>query len=255
MARIISFANQKGGVGKTTSAINFAAALAESGKRVLLCDFDPQGNATTGVGIRKKSIRSSVYSMISEDKKASEIILPTSFNGLSILPSSIELAGADIILSEEKRREFYLADRLDVVNDFDVIIIDCPPALGLLTINALCASDYLVIPMQCEYFALEGLSQLTMTLNRVKKMYKPSLELGGILFTMYDGRLNLSIQVAREVQKHFPGKAFRTTVPRSVRVSEAPSHGMPVLFYDKNCKASMSYREAAAEMSARFNIT
>jgi len=252
MAYTISFANQKGGVGKTTSAINFAAALSETGKRVLLCDFDPQGNATTGVGIKKKQISGSAFNLIQDKANASDLIVKTKFDNLWILPSSMELAGADIILAEEKRREFVLSDKLNVKDDFDFIIIDCPPSLGLLTINALCASDALVIPMQCEYFALEGLSQLTVTFNRIKKMYKPTLKLAGILFTMYDGRLNLSLQIVKEVKKYFPGKSFSMTIPRSVRVSEAPSHGTPVIFYDNNCKASKAYREAAAELLTRI---
>ena len=252
MAEIISFANQKGGVGKTTSAINIAACLAQRGAKVLLCDFDPQGNATTGVGIKKKQVTLSSYNMISESVPASSVTVKAKIPGLSVIPSSIDLAGADLILANEQRREFKLYDLLDNAEEFDYVFIDCPPSLGLLTLNALCASDHVIIPMQCEYFALEGLSQLTLTLQRVKKLYKPSLDLLGILLTMFDGRLNLSVQVAREISRHFPGKAFTVTVPRSVRVSEAPSHGEPVVLYDPSCKASHAYKEVTEELCRRL---
>ncbi|MEA4832240.1 MAG: ParA family protein [Oscillospiraceae bacterium] len=256
-AKIFSMANQKGGVGKTTCAINIAAALGILKRRVLLLDFDPQGNCSTGMGVLKKNSGVSSFDIVSGAAEASQAIRGTKFEGVDIIPATMELAGAELLISDRNRREFVLSDALDkamVKEKYDAVIIDCPPSLGLLTLNAMVCSDMIIVPMQCEYFALEGLSQLTYTLNKVQKLYNPSLSLGGVILTMYDGRLNLSIQVAREVQRFFPGKVFKSTIPRGVRVSEAPSFGQPVVYYDRNCKPSSAYLEIAREMISKFKI-
>jgi chromosome partitioning protein len=248
---VISFANQKGGVGKTTSAINVASALGTCGKKVLLCDMDPQSNATSGVGIKKQEVSASVYDVIIGQISAQNAIVKTKFENLWLLPSNINLAGAEIELVEEEAetRVSRLKTALEkIVGDYDYIIVDCPPSLGILTLNALNASDYVIVTMQCEYFALEGLSQLTHTLAQVKKIYNPKIELGGILITMFDGRLNLTIQVLDDLKKYFPDKIFKSPVPRTVRLSEAPSHGMPINYYDKFSKASASYLSIAQEI-------
>jgi len=251
MTKILAFANQKGGVGKTTSAINVAASLGHLGKKVLLVDLDPQGNCTSGVGIDKDQVSLSSYEMLLEEKTPKECSIETGFPGLWCIPATIGLAGAEISLSAVSSRESILKKALAQTTEFDYIILDCPPSLGLLTLNGLCAAQEVIVPMQCEFFALEGLSQLMYTVNLVKKMYNPALELGGVILTMYDGRLNLSLAVAAEIKKYFPDRVFRTTVPRNVRLSEAPSHGKPVLYYDKHSKGAQSYLEIARELEKR----
>lgn len=249
--RIIAFANQKGGVGKTTSAVNIAACVASLGKRVLLADFDPQGNASSGVGVDKNGENNTVYDVIMGTNPY-EAIVKTEFEGLDCLPASMSLAGAELEIADEEHREAKLKTALDMLrNDYDFMFIDCPPSLGLLTINALCAADGVIIPMQCEYFALEGLSQFMKTMTIVRKMYNPKLTLDGVVVTMFDGRLNLSLQVLEEIKKHFPGKLFRTPVPRNVRLSEAPSYGMPIKYYDKHSKGAAAYDDIAAELVLR----
>lgn len=248
---IISFANQKGGVGKTTSAINVASSLGILGKKVLLCDMDPQSNASSGVGLKKQDVKLSAYNILIGKNEVEEVIVKTDYQNLWLLPASIELAGAEIELIEEEAtvRVSRLKDALrKIEHQYDYIIIDCPPTLGILTLNALNACDYVIVTMQCEYFALEGLSQLTNTMRQVKKVYNPNIELGGILLTMFDGRLNLTIQVLDDVKKFFPDKIFKTPVPRTVRLSEAPSYGMPINYYDKTSKATDSYLSIANEI-------
>ncbi len=251
MTKILAFANQKGGVGKTTSAINVAASLGALGKKVLLVDLDPQGNCTSGVGLDKDKVQISSYEVLLEGKTIAEATQKTPFQGLWCVPATMNLAGAEIGLSAVAAREAVLKKALSGVTDYDYILMDCPPSLGLLTLNGLCAAQGVIVPMQCEYFALEGLSQLMYTVSIVKKMYNPALELSGVILTMYDGRLNLSLAVAAEIRKYFPGQIFRTTVPRNVRLSEAPSHGKPVLYYDKNSKGALAYLEIARELEKR----
>lgn len=247
---VLAFANQKGGVGKTTSAINLAASLGMLGKRALLVDFDPQGNATSGVGIEKSGDNSAYDLLLGANPYA--CIAKTAFENLDVLPSDISLAGAELELVDEKDRQYKLKHALDSLrNDYDYMLIDCPPSLGLLTVNALSAADGVVVPMQCEYFALEGLSQLTLTISQIKRLYNPRLELVGVIIAMYDGRLNLSVQVLEEIKKHFPGKLFKTPVPRNVRLSEAPSFGMPAIYFDKNSKGAAAYRDIASELVSR----
>ena len=252
---VISFANQKGGVGKTTSAINVASALGSLGKKVLLCDMDPQSNASSGVGLKKQDVTVSVYDVLIGRNEPQEVIVRTNYKNLWLLPANIELAGAEIELVEEEAaiRVSRLKNAFEkVMQDYDYIIVDCPPSLGILTLNSLNASDYVIVTMQCEYFALEGLTQLTNTLGRIKKVYNPKIELGGIIITMYDGRLNLTSQVLDELKKYFPDKIFKTPVPRTVRLSEAPSYGMPINYYDKNSKATDSYLEIAKEIMQKI---
>jgi len=251
MTKILAFANQKGGVGKTTSAINVAASLGYLGKEVLLIHLDPQGNCTSGVGIDKDRVTLSSYEVLLEGAKIAEAAQKTRFKGLSCVPATMNLAGAEIGLSAVSARESVLKGALREVKGYDYIIMDCPPSLGLLTLNGLVAAEEVIVPMQCEYFALEGLSQLLYTVNLVKKMYNPALDLGGVILTMYDGRLNLSLAVAAEIRKFFPDRIFRNTVPRNVRLSEAPSHGKPVLYYDKNSKGAAAYLEIARELEER----
>lgn len=249
MGKVIAVANQKGGVGKTTSTVNLAAALGDSGKRVLLVDADPQGNATSGLGINKRSVSKSIYDLLIGDGTAKETIVPTNYKNLDILPANISLAGAEIELVDSDGRETRLKKGfLPIRYDYDFILIDCPPSLGLLTLNALTAADTVLIPAQCEYFALEGLSQLIATVRTVKRLYNPGIDIEGVLLTMYDGRLNLTMQVVSEIKKYFPRKVYKTVIPRNVRISEAPSYGQPVLYYDKNSKGSEAYRELAAEI-------
>ncbi len=248
--RITAFANQKGGVGKTTSAVNIAASVGALGKKVLLCDFDPQGNASSGVGVEKNAELSTYDVLLGTNPY--EIIRKTDYEGLDVMPASINLAGAELEIADEQRREYKLKNVLDTLrHEYDYIFIDCPPSLGLLTINALCAADGVIVPMQCEYFALEGLSQLSQTISIVRKKYNPSLELDGIVITMFDGRLNLSLQVLEEIKRYFPGKIYRTPVPRNVRLSEAPSYGMPVRYYDKSSKGAAAYNDIAKEITER----
>ena len=248
---IIAFANQKGGVGKTTSAINVAASLGIFGKKVLLCDLDPQSNATSGVGINKKNVSLSIYDVIIGRCTINQAVLKTQYDNLWVLPSNINLAGAEIEFVEDSPSErfFKFKNTVSIVEEeYDYIIIDCPPSLGILTVNALCGSDYVIVPMQCEFFALEGLAQITNTIRQVKKAYNPKIDIAGILITMYDGRLNLSVQVLDELKKFFPEKILKTLVPRTIRLAEAPSRGMPIYYYDKMSKANECYMELAKEI-------
>lgn len=257
MGKIIAFANQKGGVGKTTTAINLAAALFECGKHVLLCDFDPQGNATSGFGVDPRSLKTSVYNLIvSDGLTADEVKKATvSTKWVDLIGANVNLAGAELDLIGMENREYRLRDVLALVKDeYDFIFIDCPPSLGLLTLNCLCAADSFLVPLQCEYYALEGLSQLMQTVRMVKKKMNPALALEGVLLTMFDGRTNLSIQVVEEVKKHFPGEVFSSVVPRNVRLSEAPSHGKPITDYDRMCRGAEAYLSLADEILRKNNL-
>lgn len=247
MARIIAVVNQKGGVGKTTTAVNLTAALTQLGQRVLLCDFDPQANATSGLGVNKKTVSHTVYDMIINDVSPEKCVIPTKFG--SVIPSGAALAGATVELIGIERREYRLKDCLVRLKPaYDWIFIDCPPSLELLTLNALCAADGILIPVQCEYYALEGLSDLMATLRAVKRRLNPRLEIFGVLMTMFDGRTNFSAQVAQEVRRHFPGKVFTNAIPRNVRLAEAPSHGLPVTAYDRASRGAAAYLAAAQEI-------
>ena len=250
--KIIAFANQKGGVGKTTSAVNIASSLAAKKYGVLLVDCDPQGNATSGLGIRKKSSSGSVYDVIIGRSKAADMICSTTVKNLSVLPSSMDLVGAEIELIDMKDREARLRAALEQVRDsYDFIIIDCPPSLGLLTLNCLAAADGVVIPLLCEFYSLEGISQLTQTIRHVKSRVNPSLELIGVLVNMYDGRLTLTVQVMEEIKRYFGAKLFARPVPRNVKLSEAPSYGVPIDIYDKYSKGARAYEEVTEELIRR----
>lgn len=239
---VLVFANQKGGVGKTTSAVNIAAGVGALGKKVLLLDSDPQCNASSAVGILRRRSSASVYDVLIGRANVKEAVVKTGFKGLDVLPSSSSLAGAEFELADLDRRERRLADAIDgIKGDYDYIMIDCPPSLGLLTVNALVAGDGVIIPMQCEYFALEGLSQITSTISKIRKLYNPALALSGIIFTMYNGRLNLSLQIVDEIKKYYKDKILLPPVPRSVRISEAPSHGKPIQYYDRYSKGAEAY--------------
>ncbi len=253
MAYIISFANQKGGVGKTTSAVNIAAALGFRGKRVLLIDMDPQGNTTSGVGVGKRDLKHTMYEVLLGQCSVKDAIIPTKFTNLAIIPANISLAAAEFDLVDMPERQYRLKKTLAAVsNDYDVVIIDCPPSLGILTINSLAASAGVIIPMQCEYFALEGLSQLMLTIRKIKQLYNRSLEITGILLTMYNPRLNLTVQVVGELKKYYADKLFRTPILRNVKLSEAPSFGTPIIYHDKNSKGAQCYREVADEILTRI---
>ncbi len=248
--KIIAVANQKGGVGKTTSVVNLASCLAEAGKKVLLVDLDPQGNATSGCGINKRQIKASLYQVLIGETTSESAVTQTKFKNLWILPSNMDLAGAEVELVEMENREQCLKNAMSqpFSVDFDYVLIDCPPSLGLLTLNALVCAHTVLIPIQCEFYALEGLSQLTNTIRQVRRLYNPTLDIEGILITMYDGRLNLTTQVLAEVKKYFAGKIFKTVIPRNVRISEAPSHGEPINYYDKHAKGTVAYRDLAKEV-------
>ena len=251
MGKIIAVVNQKGGVGKTTSAVNLTAALTEEGKKVLLCDFDPQANGTSGLGLDKRKLKKSVYDVIINDMPAKEAIVSTKFG--DVLPSVADLAGAAVELISMDSPNMRLKAALSEIKDqYDVIFIDCPPSLELLSINALAAADSILIPVQCEYYALEGLADLMNTLRLVKKRINPQLEIFGVALTMFDGRTNFSAQVAQEVRKHFPGKVFATVIPRNVRLAEAPSHGLPVGAYDKSSRGAVAYRNMAVEIISKL---
>ena len=249
MGKIIAIANQKGGVGKTTTAVNLAAAIGAQDKSVLLVDADPQGNATSGLGVNKRSVVRSVYQLLTGEADFEECVIETQYPGVSIIPSSIDLAGAELELVDAERREYRLREALlQHKKDYDFILIDCPPSLGLLTLNGLNACDSILIPIQCEYYALEGLSQLMSSVRSVKRLYNPYIEIEGVLVTMYDSRLNLTLQVVDEVKRFFPSKVFSTVVPRTVRISEAPSYGKPIKYYDAHSKGALAYDSLAEEV-------
>lgn len=248
MSKIVSVANQKGGVGKTTSVINLVSALGAMGQKCLLVDIDPQGNSTSGLGINKREIQLSTYELLIGQERASQARIQTEFQNVDLLPSSIQLAAAEIELVEIPERTMKLRQTLAPLREeYDYIMIDCPPSLGLITLNAFAASDSIIVPIQCEYYALEGLSQLIATVRQVKRLYNPTIEIEGVLLTMYDSRLNLTGQVVDEVKKYFPNKVYRTVIPRNVRLSEAPSFGMPAIYFDRNSKGAVAYRELAEE--------
>ncbi len=249
VGKVIAIANQKGGVGKTTTSVNLSACLAHIGKKVLLIDTDPQGNATSGVGVNKGDVHSCIYDILIDDVDVNKVILATKVENLDIIPATISLAGAEIELVSTISREVRMKRALqNVRNEYDYIIIDCPPSLGLLTLNALTASDSILIPVQCEYYALEGLSQLLSTIRLVQKHLNSSLEIDGVLLTMFDARTNLGIQVIEEVKKYFQDKVYKTIIPRNVRLSEAPSHGEPIIVYDARSRGAEVYLELAKEV-------
>lgn len=246
MSRIIAIANQKGGVGKTTTCVNLACALKMKGKRVLLVDCDPQGNSTSGMGVDKNSTPGA-YELLIKKADTLDCIRHTPYG--DVIPSNKELSGASVELVRQEKREFVLKNALQMVyNDYDYIFIDCPPSLELLTLNALCAADSVLIPVQCEYYALEGLSDLMTTMRAVKRRLNPRIDIFGVVLTMYDGRTNFSAQVAEEVRRHFPGKVFATAIPRNVRLCEAPSHGLPVFAYDRYSRGAQAYLALAEEI-------
>lgn len=247
MGKIFAVVNQKGGVGKTTTAVNLTAALTEAGKKVLLCDFDPQANATSGLGVDKRKTNLSVYDVVINETPAAEAVVKTPYG--DVLPSSADLAGAAVELLSLPDPNYRLRNALNRLRDqYDVIFIDCPPSLELLTVNSLAAADGILVPVQCEYYALEGLADLMTTLRLIKKRINPALEIFGVALTMFDGRTNFSTQVAQEVRRHFPGKVFATVIPRNIRLAEAPSHGLPVTVYDKSSRGAVSYRAMAEEI-------
>ena len=251
MGKILAVVNQKGGVGKTTTAVNLTATLTDLGKKVLLCDFDPQANASSGLGVDKRKIKHSVYDVIINGVAVKDAIVNTKFG--DVLPSHADLAGAAVELLTMENPNYRLLDALkQVQEEYDLIFIDCPPSLELLTLNGLCASDGILVPVQCEYYALEGLSDLMATLRAVKKRANPRLEIFGVALTMFDGRTNFSTQVAQEVRRHFPGKVFGTVIPRNVRLAEAPSHGLPVTTYDKHSRGAVAYKAMAEEIKAKL---
>lgn len=255
MGRIIAIANQKGGVGKTTTAINLSASLAEAGQKILAVDFDPQGNATSGLGFEKGYLDKTVYEVLMGDIPVEEAIIADVQENLDVLPSDVDLSGAEIELLDVENKESVLKGVLDPIKDqYEFIVIDCPPSLSLLTINALVAADTVIVPIQCEYYALEGLSQILQTVDLIKKKLNPKLELEGVVFTMYDARTNLSLEVVESVKGHLNRNIYKTIIPRNVRLAEAPSHGMPINLYDSRSTGAESYRMLAAEVISRGEV-
>jgi len=250
---VIAVTNQKGGVGKTTTSINLSYCLAQAGHRVLLVDFDPQGNATSGLGIDKTKLESTVLDVVQKGKAISDVVLSTNYKNLSLVPATPQLANAEVELAKADKRFTRLRDALVGYDGYDYIIIDSPPSLSLLTVNGLIAANYVLLPVQAEFYALEGLGQLLETIQLIRKGMNPTLELIGVLVTMLDSRTTLSVQVQNEVKKHFPGKVFDTAIPRNVRIAEAPSHGEPVGAYDKWCKGARAYKALAKEVAARID--
>ncbi len=253
MTTVISVTNQKGGVGKTTSSVNIAYYLAKMGKKTLLIDFDPQGNATSGLGYDKQSLEGTMTDVILETKELVDIILPTNHKNLSIAPATSHLANTEVELAQASRRFTRLKNAIGTLNQYDYIIIDSPPSLSLLTVNGLIAAKYVLLPVQAEFYALEGLGQLLETMKLVRKSMNPTLDLLGVLPTMVDGRTTLSGQVHEEIKKHFPGKVFKTTIPRNIRLAEAPSHGLPVGAYDKFSKGARAYKAVTKEVIQRVS--
>lgn len=252
MSRIIAVANQKGGVGKTTTAINLSACLAEKNKKVLTLDMDPQGNTTSGLGVDKNQAENTVYELILDESELSDCIYSSVMENLSVIPSNINLSGAEIELIGFENKEYLLKSKLDMIKDnYDYIIIDCPPSLNLLTINAMTAADSVIVPIQCEYYALEGLSQLIHTIDLIKERLNPKLEIEGVVFTMYDARTNLSLQVVENVKENLDTTIYKTIIPRNVRLAEAPSHGKPINVYDSRSTGAESYRLLAQEVIDR----
>lgn len=255
MGRIIAVANQKGGVGKTTTAINLSACLAEKGKKVLTIDMDPQGNTTSGLGIEKDEVENTVYELLLDECTIKECMIQTEIDDLVVIPANVNLTGAEIELLGVQDKEFILKNAVDYVkDDFDFIIIDCPPSLNMLTVNALTTADTVLVPIQCEYYALEGLSQLIHTINLVQERLNPNLEMEGVVFTMYDARTNLSLQVVENVKNNLDTTIYKTIIPRSVRLAEAPSHGLPINKYDSRSTGAESYRMLAEEVIDRKDI-
>ena len=256
MSRIIAVANQKGGVGKTTTAINLSACLAEKNKKVLTLDMDPQGNTTSGLGVDKNQAENTVYELILDESELSECIYSSVMENLSVIPSNINLSGAEIELIGFENKEYLLKSKLDMIrSDYDYIIIDCPPSLNLLTINAMAAADSVIVPIQCEYYALEGLSQLIHTIDLIKERLNPKLEIEGVVFTMYDARTNLSLQVVENVKENLDKNIYKTIIPRNVRLAEAPSYGMPIIMYDSKSSGAEAYRILAEEVIEREDET
>ena len=255
MGRIIAIANQKGGVGKTTTSINLSASIAESGKKVLVIDIDPQGNTTSGLGVDKNELDNTIYELILGECSIHECVLKNVIKGVSLLPSNVNLAAAEIELIGVDRKEFILKKEVDWIKDqYDYILIDCPPSLSMLTVNAMTTANTVLVPIQCEYYALEGLSQLIHTVNLVKERLNPDLAMEGVVFTMYDSRTNLSSQVVENVKEHFKQKVFDTVIPRNIRLAEAPSYGMPISLYDPKSAGAEAYRSLAKEILKRKDV-